>query len=76
MSPLNRTLEIFDNFAVIHPNLTSWRHVLGGCTSMPGNFGEFRTGELGESGTRGCIGIRGFMGIRTRGLGDYQIHGT
>jgi len=25
---------------------------------MPGIFGEFRTGELGESGTRGLMGIR------------------
>ena len=57
MSPLSITLGISDNFAVIHPNSTSWRHVLGGCTFMPGNFGEFRTGALGESGTRGLKGI-------------------
>jgi len=25
---------------------------------MPGNFGEFRTGDLVESGTRGLMGIR------------------
>jgi len=53
MSPLSKTIGIYDNCAVIHSNSTSWRLVLGGCTSMPGNFGEFRTGDLGVSGTRG-----------------------
>jgi len=37
---------------------------------MPGNFGEFRTGDLGESGTRGL------RGIMYRGLGVFQIHRT
>ena len=58
MSPLSITLGIYDNHAVIHSNSTSWILVLGGCKSMPGIFGEFRTGELGESGTRGLMGIR------------------
>jgi len=58
MSPLSITLGIYDNCAVNYSNSTSWRLVLCGCTPMPGNFGEFRTGDLGEPGTRGLMGIR------------------
>jgi len=70
MSPLSITLGIYDNCAVNLSNSTSWRLVSCGCTSMPGIFREFRTGDLGESGTRGLIGIR------NRGLEVYQIQGT
>ena len=78
MSPLSITLRNSDNFAVIHSNPKSWRLVLGVCTSMPGIFGEFSTGDLGVSETRGLreSGTRGLRVIRNMGLGVYQIHGT
>jgi len=58
MSLLSITLGIYDITAVIHPNSKSWRLVLGACTSLPGIFGEFRTGDLGVFETRGLLGIR------------------
>jgi len=58
MSPFSVTLAIYDNCAVIHPNSKFLRLFLGVCTFMPGIFGEFRTGDLGVSETRGLKGIR------------------
>ena len=70
MLPLSITLWNSDNFAVIQPNSTSLDMSYVVVHPCQGTLGNLATGDPGESGTRGL------MGIRDKGLKVYQIQGT